>query len=935
MNAGEVVVKLIADLKNFTGNLVKGAQSVKDFAKTTETHLSQADLASIRTRDAFGRFVKETRTNTAAAAQGVKSFSQETRNAFGLMATAIVRTPMTAFGEALGTPIGKLREFKNVAASVLTWLPKQVSTSFNEGFVKAAGISLSQAAGSVREFASGAVNALLLVPRGVMGAFQGLESLIGRIFSLKNIIIGGALALFVKQVMDVGVAAQETEKHFDLAFGEMSDSVRAWSEELGTQLKRCASDIRGAAADMNLYLKNVGLTDKASAELSKSLTELGYAAVASGRAQGSEAELIWAMQQALMGNQRAMRSYGVTVSDDMALLWAHQHGLSADTKVLNENQMAVAKAALMHEQLSQKVAGSNRTQGQTKILLSQLRDAWTEIKEKIADKWQPLIDKTIASLRDWLIANVDQIATWAEKLGYYVQYAGEVFAGFVKIMQQSPKQGFQALLDSLIAVIKAAGKIAIDLAIRIGKGIWQGVKESILSSEPSYEDLKPRAMELYKAQGGGTYTDKFANPDLWGGVRKRYVEEERPRNTNLFNEAMKQARREAEQARSNKFSEPLLAGFGDDVKDALSSIGDDLKESSTDFGKVIDEANANLSKNLDGITTGAKEAGAAGQQAGGQIADSMGRAAGATQDAAAAEAAYVKAFAEASARTKEQTQDIEAYIASLKEEGRILDLINRGLEGQAEIRRRFGTVELTPEEMRRATQEQEANRIKGIWGNATRSITSSFEDAFVSATKHAKNFGEYMQSLADSIQDAFSRAVFKSAFEKPIESFVGNMMGGFGNLLNPAPMAQGGLVPNPVYAAKGIFRPQGTDTVPAMLTPGELVVPKKITDWLKGALGGGAPVYRATGGLVYASSGYFNRGNDQVSYAGSAGGDALSRMKQSFGQPAPVVANRPIEIHVHAIDAAGTYQFLNQNKRAIASMVADAGSMNHPARRGL
>jgi len=40
-----------------------------------------------------------------------------------------------------------------------------------------------------------------------------------------------------------------------------------------------------------------------------------------------------------------------------------------------------------------------------------------------------------------------------------------------------------------------------------------------------------------------------------------------------------------------------------------------------------------------------------------------------------------------------------------------------------------------------------------------------------------------------------------------------------------------------------------------------------------------------------------------------------------------------VNINVNAIDAAGTYQFLSRNKRAIATMLQGSLTANHPLRR--
>lgn len=59
--------------------------------------------------------------------------------------------------------------------------------------------------------------------------------------------------------------------------------------------------------------------------------------------------------------------------------------------------------------------------------------------------------------------------------------------------------------------------------------------------------------------------------------------------------------------------------------------------------------------------------------------------------------------------------------------------------------------------------------------------------------------------------------------------------------------SKGGMV-KPVYAAKGLFKPKGTDTVPAVLSPGELVVSKDTTSKLSEFLDAQANVSRGTSG---------------------------------------------------------------------------------------
>jgi hypothetical protein len=58
-----------------------------------------------------------------------------------------------------------------------------------------------------------------------------------------------------------------------------------------------------------------------------------------------------------------------------------------------------------------------------------------------------------------------------------------------------------------------------------------------------------------------------------------------------------------------------------------------------------------------------------------------------------------------------------------------------------------------------------------------------------------------------------------------IAGAIGAGGGGGGSSIPAGAMSGGGVV----YAAGGMFRPRGSDTVPAMLTPGEVVLPRGVS----------------------------------------------------------------------------------------------------------
>ena len=103
---------------------------------------------------------------------------------------------------------------------------------------------------------------------------------------------------------------------------------------------------------------------------------------------------------------------------------------------------------------------------------------------------------------------------------------------------------------------------------------------------------------------------------------------------------------------------------------------------------------------------------------------------------------------------------------------------------------------------------------------------------------------------------------FGDVFDEEMERVVA-VLRGFRDEASKASIAQGNANGGLIYRANGgsIFQPKGTDTVPAMLTPGEFVIRKSAVDQIGvGALaalnnGDAGATYKAGGGLILPSPG--------------------------------------------------------------------------------
>lgn len=153
------------------------------------------------------------------------------------------------------------------------------------------------------------------------------------------------------------------------------------------------------------------------------------------------------------------------------------------------------------------------------------------------------------------------------------------------------------------------------------------------------------------------------------------------------------------------------------------------------------------------------------------------------------------------------------------------------------------------------------------------SQTSDLQQRIDVATGGVTQLAESYDGVIDRINQAIARQQELNATVSAGGAPQPRMFGGFTNLLS-----KGGVVK---YLAGGGFAPRGTDTVPAMLSPGEFVVnasaARKFSAQLVAMNAGVQPTYRQEGGTVVNNS--VNVGDIQISGSGDPEevGRAVSR----------------------------------------------------------
>jgi len=101
------------------------------------------------------------------------------------------------------------------------------------------------------------------------------------------------------------------------------------------------------------------------------------------------------------------------------------------------------------------------------------------------------------------------------------------------------------------------------------------------------------------------------------------------------------------------------------------------------------------------------------------------------------------------------------------------------------------------------------------WDKAINTVANSYADGIANMIFEGEAFKKTFVDFITDIVKEFGKLLVKMALVKAAQATLG---GAFGFLFS-----RGGKVPGPVYAQDG-FKPRGTDSIPAMLTPGERVL---------------------------------------------------------------------------------------------------------------
>ena len=232
-----------------------------------------------------------------------------------------------------------------------------------------------------------------------------------RAFGDSLISIGKELTLKVTApIVAVGTAAVlmasdavAAERRFSAVMGDMADSARAFSDELRKNLNLDRDDVTKTVAAFQQLNESMGLSQGASFEMSKGLTQISFDLAAFFKV--SQSDVLDKLKAGMTGATKTLKDLGIVVDDNTIKQFAWQKGIATHGKELSKAQEALATYLLIVEK-SKKMHGAAAAAMddpivKLQLISNKLKDAARDVGLVLMPILSKFLDTVAMPFVDW------------------------------------------------------------------------------------------------------------------------------------------------------------------------------------------------------------------------------------------------------------------------------------------------------------------------------------------------------------------------------------------------------------------------------------------------------------------------------------------------------------------------------------------------------
>ena len=282
---------------------------------------------------------------------------------------------------------------------------------------------------------------------------------------LTGLIIGTGVIRGFKSLLRVASEVTETMSKFNVVFAELAGGAKQWSLDFADAVGRSRKDVLSWAAELQDIFVPMGFARDEAAKFSKSLVQLGVD-VASFN-EKVDREVMRNFTSAIMGSHRAVRQYGIAISESRIQQMAYNQGLNKSFSNLNDMEKVFLRYRIILNDTKDSHTDAIRTQDNYANQLKRMRAAVTNLAAEIGEKMLPVMVGVLKTVRNLInvfrnmsaetIRNMMSMARMAVSFGVFIILVPKIVWVIKKLVA-----GYRLLATAqAIATAFAPGGLAI------------------------------------------------------------------------------------------------------------------------------------------------------------------------------------------------------------------------------------------------------------------------------------------------------------------------------------------------------------------------------------------------------------------------------------------------------------------------------------------
>lgn len=202
------------------------------------------------------------------------------------------------------------------------------------------------------------------------------------------LLAGKALVDFAADALEAAVSAEEAAAAFETTFGDAVVGVTKFTEEFANKAGLTTSELQQLLATTGSVAQGIGFTQEESADLGETLTRVAADVASFSNVQGGAEPVLRAFQSALLGENEALKTYGLAISAAEVETKAFEMTGKSTSNSLTRQEKALATLAVIQQKAAVQIGDLDRT---SESFANQQRLVQAEVRQLSEDIGAELI----------------------------------------------------------------------------------------------------------------------------------------------------------------------------------------------------------------------------------------------------------------------------------------------------------------------------------------------------------------------------------------------------------------------------------------------------------------------------------------------------------------------------------------------------------------